>query len=55
MTVERGCLPYHHWEEHTQIYFKRGWVRVWSWLLFRRPARARVELHEGGAHHGGAS
>src|SRR5919199_786413 len=50
--VESGSLAYHHWEEHTQVYFQKGWVHVWSPPLFTQPAQSRVEIYEGGAHHG---
>jgi predicted dehydrogenase len=49
--VESGNLAYHHWDEHTQVYFQRGWVHVWSPPLFTRPAQSRVEIYQGGAHH----
>src|SRR5439155_17212932 len=32
--VESGSLAYHQWEEHTQVYFQKGWVHVWSPPLF---------------------
>ncbi len=49
--LESGSLAYHAWEEHTQVYFQRGWVHVWSPPLFTKPAQSRVEIYEGGDHH----
>ncbi len=46
--VESGNLDFHTWDEHTQIYFQKGWVHTWASPLFTKPAQARVEVYEGG-------
>jgi predicted dehydrogenase len=50
--LETGSLRYHRWDEHTQVYFQRGWVHTWAPPLLLRNAVAEVELYrseEGGA------
>lgn len=47
-TIESASLAFHDWDEHTQVYFERGWVHVWSPPLMAREAQARVEIYEGG-------
>jgi predicted dehydrogenase len=47
-TLESGSMAFHDWDEHTQVYFERGWVHVWSPPLMAREAQARVEIYEGG-------
>jgi predicted dehydrogenase len=53
-TVETGSLRYHRWDEHTQIYFERGWVHTWAPPLLLRNAVAEVEIYRsdtpGGQH-----
>jgi len=46
--IESGSTDFHAWDEHTQVYFKRGWVHAWSPDLFTRPAQSRVEIYQGG-------
>lgn len=45
--LESGSVRYHAWEEHTQIFFERGWVQVWSPPLMARPVPARVQIYDG--------
>ena len=53
--IESGSSTFHTWDEHTQVYFQKGWIHVWSPPLFTVPAQSRVELYEGvglaGHHH----
>ena len=44
--LESGSIRFHDWEEHTQVYFQRGWVQVWSPPLMARETQARVEIYE---------
>src|SRR5205807_7142792 len=44
-TLETGSLRYHRWDEHTQVYFERGWVHTWAPPLLLRNAVAEVELY----------
>ncbi|HEX4214543.1 MAG TPA: Gfo/Idh/MocA family oxidoreductase [Candidatus Dormibacteraeota bacterium] len=46
--VESGGIAYHDWDEHTQVYFQRGWVHAWSPPLMARESQARVEVYRGG-------
>jgi predicted dehydrogenase len=43
--LESGRLAYHRWDEHTQVYFDRGWVHTWAPPLLLRNAVAEVELY----------
>ena len=45
--LESGGVQYHSWEEHTQIFFERGWVQVWSPPLMGRNVPARVQIYDG--------
>lgn len=47
--IESGSLDYHAWDEHTQVYFERGWIRVAPAPLFSRPGVSKVEIYEGGS------
>lgn len=44
-TLETGSLRYFRWDEHTQIYFERGWVHTWAPPLLLRNAVAEVEIY----------
>lgn len=44
-TIESGWLPGHTWDEHTQIYFQKGWVRTEAPPLLLRNSSATVELY----------
>jgi predicted dehydrogenase len=46
--VESGGVSYHGWEEHTQLYFQSGWVRVSSPPLLLKNVAAAVEVYRGG-------
>ena len=50
--LESGRTGFHGWEEHTQLYFEGGWVRVSPGPFFARPSTGQVELYE--ARDGGA-
>ncbi|MGH2371597.1 MAG: Gfo/Idh/MocA family protein, partial [Chloroflexota bacterium] len=43
--LETGSLRYHRWDEHTQVYFQRGWVHTWAPPLLLRNAVAEVEVY----------
>jgi predicted dehydrogenase len=45
-TLETGGLRYHRWDEHTQVYFERGWVHTWAPPLLLRNAVAEVEIYQ---------
>jgi predicted dehydrogenase len=44
-TLETGSLRYYRWDEHTQVYFERGWVHTWAPPLLLRNAVAEVEIY----------
>jgi predicted dehydrogenase len=48
-TLETGSLRFHRWDEHTQVYFERGWVHTWAPPLLLRNAVAEVEIYRGDA------
>ncbi len=49
--IESGSTTFHAWDEHTQVYFERGWIHAWAPPFFVKPAQSRVEIYEGGKHH----
>ncbi len=49
--IESGAIAYHAWDEHTQIYFEKGWIHAWAPPFFVKPAQSRVEVYEGGERH----
>ena len=46
--IESGSVAYHGWEEHTQIYFEKGWVRTAAPPLLLRNVPADVEVYKSG-------
>jgi predicted dehydrogenase len=44
-TVESAYTNFHGWEEHTQIYFKNGWLRTEAPPLMQKNVPATVELY----------
>ncbi len=44
-TVESAYTSFHGWEEHTQIYFKNGWLRTEAPPLMQKNVPATVELY----------
>ncbi|MGD2173826.1 MAG: Gfo/Idh/MocA family oxidoreductase [Candidatus Brocadiaceae bacterium] len=45
--IESGSIPYPGWEEHTQIYFDRGWVKTCAPPLLLKNVCATVEVYRG--------
>lgn len=43
--IESGGIAYHGWEEHTQIYFQRGWIKTCAPPLLLRNVPATVEVY----------
>jgi predicted dehydrogenase len=43
--IESGSLAYHGWDEHTQLFFERGWVRTEAPPLLLRNKAATVEVY----------
>jgi predicted dehydrogenase len=46
--LESGSLSYWGWEEHTQVYFRDGWVRADAPALLHKDMPASVEIYRGG-------
>lgn len=49
--LETGSLAHHRWDEHTQIYFEKGWVKTWAPPLLLKNVPAEVEIYHGGEEH----
>ena len=45
--IEAGSVPYHGWDEHTQIYFEGGWIKTDAPPLLLRNVPATVEVFHG--------
>lgn len=50
--IESGNIAYHGWDEHTQIYFERGWVRTAAPPLLLKNVPATVEVYRADKGHG---
>jgi predicted dehydrogenase len=48
-TLETGALSHYRWDEHTQVYFRDGWVRAAAPPLLLRNQPAEVEIYRAGA------
>jgi predicted dehydrogenase len=46
--LETGQLSHHRWDEHTQVYFRHGWVQAWAPPLLLRQVPAEVEIYRAG-------
>ena len=46
--LESGSISYWGWEEHTQVYFRDGWVRIDAPALLQKNQPAQVEIYRGG-------
>ncbi len=53
--IESGWLDYHAWDEHTQVYFTKGWVRTEAPPLLMRNQPASVEVYRKAATGGWAT
>jgi predicted dehydrogenase len=47
-TLETGSLSHYRWDEHTQVYFRHGWVQTWAPPLLLRNQPAEVEIYKAG-------
>jgi predicted dehydrogenase len=43
--LESGQISHYRWDEHTQVYFRDGWVKTWAPPLLLRQAPAEVEIY----------
>jgi len=46
--IESGSMNFHRWDEHTQVYFQKGWIHAWAPPFFFKPAQSVVQIYEGG-------
>jgi predicted dehydrogenase len=46
--IESGRVAYHGWEEHTQIFFEKGWIRTDAPPLLLRNVPATVQVYRAG-------
>jgi predicted dehydrogenase len=45
--IESGSVTYHGWEESTQVYFEKGWMKTCAPPLLLRNVPATVEIYSG--------
>jgi len=50
-SIETASISFHGWEEHTQSYFKKGWIKASSPPLMLVNMPAKVELYIGQEHN----
>ena len=48
-TLESGRLSHHRWDEHTQIYYRDGWIHTWAPPLLLKQVAADVEVYRAGS------
>ena len=46
--VESGSISHYRWDEHTQIYFRDGWIKTWAPPLLLKQVPAEVEVYHAG-------
>lgn len=46
--LETGRISHYRWDEHTQIYFRHGWVQTWAPPLLLKQVPAEVEIYLAG-------
>jgi predicted dehydrogenase len=49
VVLETGRLSHYRWDEHTQVYFRDGWIKTWAPPLLQRNAAAEVEVYRAGS------
>ncbi len=47
--IESANTDFHAWDEHTQVYFQRGWLKTVVPPAFNRSAYSEVEIYERGS------
>jgi predicted dehydrogenase len=45
--LESGEISHYRWDDHTQVYFERGWIKLESPPLLHKQVPARVEIVRG--------
>jgi predicted dehydrogenase len=46
--LETGRVSHYRWDEHTQIYFRDGWIKTWAPPLLLKQVPAEVEIYRAG-------
>lgn len=46
--IESGQVSHYRWDEHTQIYFRHGWIKTWAPPLLLKQIPAEVEIYKAG-------
>ena len=46
--LETGSLSHYRWDEHTQVYFRDGWIKTWAPPLLLKQVPAEVEVYRAG-------
>jgi predicted dehydrogenase len=46
--LESGSISHYRWDEHTQIYFRHGWIQTWAPPLLLKQTPAEVEIYRAG-------
>jgi predicted dehydrogenase len=46
--LESGRVSHYRWDEHTQVYFRDGWIKTWAPPLLLRQVPAEVEIYRAG-------
>jgi len=46
--LESGRVSHYRWDEHTQVYFRDGWIKTWAPPLLLKQVPAEVEIYLGG-------
>ncbi len=46
--LESGRVSHYRWDEHTQIYFRDGWIKTWAPPLLLKQVPAEVEIYRAG-------
>jgi predicted dehydrogenase len=48
VVLETGKISHFRWDEHTQVYFRDGWITTWAPPLLLRQVPAEVEVYRAG-------
>ncbi len=46
--LELGNVSHYRWDEHTQVYFRDGWIHTWAPPLLLKQVPAEVEIYRAG-------
>lgn len=46
--IESGSISHYRWDEHTQVYFRHGWVKTWAPPILLKQVPAGIEIYRAG-------